>query len=94
MFATRSPEGRYPPAQEGEFCTTAFAPTYDSRAALWFVKETAKEPVKIGFAAMAIPVSRGEIDFAESQASALDITVVDKEIILPPTADYTPYATK
>ncbi len=38
-------------------------PTYDSQAALDFIKATAKEPVKIGFSAMAIPLSRGEIDF-------------------------------
>ena len=62
------PEGCLSAGQKAEFCTTAFAATYDSRAALAFVKETAKEPVKIGFAAMAIPLSRGEIDFAESQA--------------------------
>src|SRR5215467_10503429 len=36
------PKDVYPPAQEAEFCTTAFAATYDSRAALAFVKETAK----------------------------------------------------
>jgi ABC-type branched-subunit amino acid transport system substrate-binding protein len=95
MFSSSvCPKDVYPPAQEGEFCTTAFAATYDSRAALSFVKETAKEPVKIGFAAMAIPLSRGEIDFAESQAPALGMTAVDKEIIPPPTADYTPFATK
>ena len=64
------PEGRLSAgAAEGEFCTTAFAATYDSRAALAFVKETAKDPVKIGFSAMAIPLSRGEMDFAESQAA-------------------------
>jgi branched-chain amino acid transport system substrate-binding protein len=50
--------------------------------------------VKIGFSAMAIPLSRGEIDFAESQAPALGMTAVDKEIIPPPAADYTPFATK
>jgi ABC-type branched-subunit amino acid transport system substrate-binding protein len=95
MFASSvCPKDVYPPASEGEFCTTAFAATYDSRAALSFVKETAKEPVKIGFAAMAIPLSRAEIDFAESQAPALGMTAVDKEIIPPPAADYTPFATK
>jgi ABC-type branched-subunit amino acid transport system substrate-binding protein len=95
LFASSvCPKDVYPPAQEGEFCTTAFASTYDSRAALSFVKDTAKGPVKIGFAAMAIPLSRGEIDFAESQAPALGMTAVDKEIIPPPTADYTPFATK
>ncbi len=69
MFASSvCPKDVYPPAKEGEFCTTAFAATYDSRAALAFVKETAKEPVKIGFAAMAIPLSRGEMEFADNQA--------------------------
>jgi branched-chain amino acid transport system substrate-binding protein len=95
MFASSvCPKDVYPPAAEGEFCTTAFAATYDSRAALAFVKETAKDPVKIGFSAMAIPLSRAEMDFAESQAPALGMTAVDKEIIPPPTADYMPFATK
>jgi ABC-type branched-subunit amino acid transport system substrate-binding protein len=92
--ASVCPKDVYPPAAEGQFCTTAFASTFDSRAALSFVKETAKEPVKIGFAAMAIPLSRGEIDFAEAQAGPLGMQAVDKEIIPPPTADYTPFATK
>jgi branched-chain amino acid transport system substrate-binding protein len=95
MFASAvCPKDVYPPAHEGEFCTTAFGATYDSRAALTFVKDTAKEPVKIALAAMAIPVSRGEMDFAETQAPALGITAVDKEIIPPPTVDYMPFATK
>ena len=79
---------------EGQFCTTAFASTYDSRAALAFVKETAKEPVKIGFAAMAIPLSRGEMEFAAKQAPELGMTALAIEVIPPPTADYTPFATK
>ena len=95
MFSSSvCPKDVYPLAQAGEFCTTAFAATYDSRAALSFIKETAKEPVKIGFAAMAIPLSRAEIDFAESQALSLGMTAVDKEVIPPPTADYTPFASK
>jgi len=95
LFASSvCPKEVYPPADALQFCTTAFASTYDSRAALAFVKETAKEPVKIGLAAMAIPLSRGEMDFAEQQAPALGMTVVDKEVIPPPTPDYTPFATK
>jgi len=88
------PKEVYPPADPLHFCTTAYASNYDSRAALAFVKETAKEPVRIGFAAMAIPLSRGEMDFAESQVPALGMTVADKEVIPPPTPDYTPFATK
>lgn len=95
MFASSvCPKDVYPLAQESEFCTTAFAANYDSRAALSFVKETANQPVKIGFSAMAISLSRGEIDFAESLTASLGMTAVDKEIIPPPAADYTPFATK
>jgi ABC-type branched-subunit amino acid transport system substrate-binding protein len=88
------PKEVYPPADPLLFCTTAYAATYDSRATLGFIKETAKGPVKIGFSAMAIPLSRGEMDFAEKQAPGLGMTVVGKEVIPPPTPDYTPFATK
>ena len=95
LFASSvCPKDVYPPADAMQFCTTAFAANYDSRATLAFIKETAKEPVKIGFSAMAIPLSRGEMDFAESQAPGLGMTVVDKEVVPPPTPDYTPFATK
>jgi len=88
------PKEVYPPAEPLEFCTTAYAGGYDSRATLAFIKETAKEPVRLGLAAMAIPLSRGEIDYAEEQSKAMGMTPVDKEVIPPPTADYTPFATK
>jgi ABC-type branched-subunit amino acid transport system substrate-binding protein len=88
------PKEVYPPADALLFCTTAYAASYDSRATLAFIKETAKEPVRLGLAAMAIPLSRAEMDFAESQAPGVGMTVVDKEVIPPPTPDYTPFATK
>jgi branched-chain amino acid transport system substrate-binding protein len=95
LFASSvCPKEVYPPAEALQFCTTAFASTYDSRATLAFIKDTAREPVKIGFSAMAIPLSRAEMDFAEQQAPALGMTVVGKEVIPPPTPDYTPFATK
>ena len=50
------PKEVYPPADALQFCTTAYAANYDSRAALAFIKDTAKGPAKIGFAAMAIPL--------------------------------------
>ena len=88
------PKDVYPPANALQFCTTAFAANYDSRAVLGFIKDTAKEPVKLGLSAMAIPISRGEIDFAEELSKTMGMTPVDKEIIPPPTPDYTPFATK
>ncbi len=88
------PQSVYPPAEALQFCTTGYAANYDSQATLDFVKAHAKGAVKIGFSAMAIPLSRGEIDHAEALAKKMGMTPVDKEIIPPPTADYTPFATK
>ncbi len=88
------PKEVYPPADPLEFCSTAFGSGYDSRMALGFVKEQAKGPAKIGFAAMAIPISRGEMDYARSVAKDYGLTPLDVEVIPPPTADYTPFATK
>src|SRR5262245_41328638 len=50
LFASSvCPKEVYPPADPLQFCSTAFASTYDSRATLAFIKETATEPVRIGF---------------------------------------------
>lgn len=88
------PKESFPPADPLQYCTTAFGANYDSRGALAFVKETGKAPIKIGFSAMAIPISRGEIDNAEALSKTMEMTPVAKEIIPPPTPDYTPFATK
>lgn len=88
------PKEVFPPADPLQFCSTAFGAQYDSRMALAFIKEQSTEPVKLGLAAMAIPVSRGEIDYAEGLAKQLGMTPVAKEIVPPPTPDYTPFATK
>jgi ABC-type branched-subunit amino acid transport system substrate-binding protein len=88
------PKETYPPADPLLFCSTAFGAQLDSQAALGFVKAQAKEPVRIGFAAMAIPIARGEIDYAEGLSKTLGMTPVDKQITPPPTPDYTPFATK
>jgi ABC-type branched-subunit amino acid transport system substrate-binding protein len=88
------PTSVYPPAAELEFCTTGYAAHYDSQATLDFIKSKAGAEVKVGFSAMAIPLSRGEIDYAEELSKKMGMTPVDKEVIPPPTADYTPFATK
>lgn len=88
------PKETYPPADPLQFCSTAFGAELDSQAALGFVKRSAKEPVRIGFAAMAIPISRGEIDYAEGLSKTLGMTPVEKQITPPPTPDYTAFATK
>ena len=88
------PQSVYPPAEPLQFCTTGYASHFDSQATLDFVKATAKGPIKIGFSAMAIPLSRGEMDYAMELSKKEGMTPVDEEVIPPPTADYTPFATK
>ena len=88
------PQSVYPPAAPLQFCTTGYASHFDSQATLDFVKATAKGPVKIGFSAMAIPLSRGEMDYAQDLSKTMGMTPVDEEVIPPPTADYTAFATK
>lgn len=88
------PKETYPPADPLQFCSTAFGANLDSQASLAFIKSQAKEPVRIGFAAMAIPIARAEIEYAEGLAKTLGMTPVEKQITPPPAPDYTPFATK
>ena len=88
------PKETYPPADPLLFCSTAFGANLDSQAALAFVKARAREPVRLGFQAMAIPIARAEIDYAEGLAKTMGMTPVEKQISPPPTPDYTPFATK
>jgi len=88
------PKDTYPPADPMQFCSTAFGANLDSQAALAFVKDNAREPVRLGLAAMAIPIARAEIEYAEGLSKTLGMTPVDKEISPPPAPDYTPFATK
>jgi branched-chain amino acid transport system substrate-binding protein len=95
LFAGVCPKDVFPPAKPLFFCSTAFASNYDSRAALDFIKERGGGgEIKIGFNAMTVPVSRAEMDFAEQHAQTVGMKPVDKEIIPPPTVDFTPFATK
>jgi branched-chain amino acid transport system substrate-binding protein len=88
------PKDTFPPADPLQFCSTAFGATLDSQAALGFVKSSTKDAVRIGFAAMAIPIARAEIDYAEGLSKTLGMTPVEKQISPPPAPDYTPFATK
>jgi branched-chain amino acid transport system substrate-binding protein len=88
------PQEAYPRAAPLLFCTTAYAARYDSRATLDFVKSRAMGEVRLGLVAMAIPVSRGEIDFAEDLSKQMGMRPVAKEIVPPSMPDYTPIATK
>ena len=88
------PKETYPPADPLQFCSSAFGANLDSQGSLAFIKAHAREPVRIGFAAMAIPIARAEIEYAEGLSKSMGMTPVEKQISPPPAPDYTPFATK
>ena len=88
------PKDTYPPADPFQFCSGGFGANLDSQAALTFVKANSSGPVRLGLAAMAIPIARTEIDYAEKLSKEMGMTPVEKQITPPPTPDYTPFATK
>jgi ABC-type branched-subunit amino acid transport system substrate-binding protein len=88
------PKETYPPADPLQFCSTAFGANLDSQAALAFIRNQSKESVRLGLAAMAIPIARAEIDYAEGLSKTLGMMPVEKQISPPPAPDYTPFATK
>jgi ABC-type branched-subunit amino acid transport system substrate-binding protein len=95
LFLGVCPPEVYPPkADPNQFCSTAFGIKFDSRFAVPFLKEEAKGSLKLALEAMNVPLSRNEIDYAEELAKGMGIEVVDKVVTPPPTADYTPFATK
>ena len=50
--------------------------------------------MRIGLAAMAVPLSRAELEYAEKTFQDAWYEPVGRENIPPPTPDYTPFATK
>jgi ABC-type branched-subunit amino acid transport system substrate-binding protein len=95
LFLGVCPPEVYPPkADPNQFCSTAFGIKFDSRFAVPFLKVEAKGSLKLALEAMNVPLSRNEIDYAEELAKGMGIEIVDKEVTPPPTADYTPFATK
>ncbi len=88
------PPETFPPADPLQFCSTAYSANLDSEAMLDFIKGSAKAPVRIGFAGMAIPLVRTGIEHAEKTAAKHGFTTVGTQYTPPPAPDYTPFATK
>jgi branched-chain amino acid transport system substrate-binding protein len=89
------PKETHPPKPDPVlFCSTGFDFSIDIPVATKVIKETSKEPVKLGLIGIPVPISRIGVDTAEKIAAGLGMETVDKEFISPATADYTPFANK
>lgn len=82
-----------PNPHELQFCSASTEINSAGEMAMQFITELSREPVKLGIVAMAIPISRGAMDYADKVAPKYGVSVVRKETIPPATADYTASAT-
>jgi ABC-type branched-subunit amino acid transport system substrate-binding protein len=89
------PREAYPPASPLVFCSTSFGSKWDSRFALGFIKQQAAgKKVKVGFAAQDIPLSRIELEFAETLAREMGLDPIPVVVVPSAATDYTPFAQK
>lgn len=94
LIAGACPKEALPPADPLVFCATSYGTTYDSAAAIRFIKEVATEDVKLGLIGMDTPLSRAYMDSAEEYASQNGMQAVTKQIMPLTTIHFTPYATQ
>ena len=94
FIASVCPREAFPPADPLIFCSSSFGALYDSAFAIGFLKDTAREPVRLGLVALDVPVSRTSIDYAGELATEAGMQVVSKQVIPATATDFTPFATQ
>jgi len=94
FIASVCPKEAFPPADPLIFCSSSFGALYDSAFAVQFIREAAREPVRLGLVAQDVPISRTSIDYAGERATEAGMQVVSKQVIPPTATDYTPFATQ
>ncbi len=89
------PKEAFPPAQPLIFCSTSFGAQWDSRFAVPFIKQQAVDPhVNVGFVAQNIPISQGEMEYAERLAREQGLHTIPVVVVPGGTADFTPFASR
>ncbi len=94
LIASVCPTQAYPPADPLVFCPASFGALYDGTAAIRFIKETAKEPVKLALVGIESPIVRTNFDHVTKIASESGIQVVTRQLMPPTATDFTPFATQ
>ena len=88
------PREVFPPAPDPLlFCTSGYAAETDVKFAVDYI-QSVQGNATLGMISMAIPISRGSLDQAAEYAKGKGMKVIGHESAPPPTANYTPYATK
>ena len=88
------PTDVFPPANPLLFCTSGYAADKDAEYAVDYIRSVSPGNVSVGFVSMAIPISRGGMEHGAKVAESKGMKVAGHETIPPPTANFSPYATK
>ncbi len=88
------PREAFPPAHPLIFCSTSFGAQWDSRFAVPFIKQRAGGKKKVGFVAQNIPISQGEMEYAERLAREQGLETIPVVVVPGGTADFTPFASR
>jgi len=89
------PREAFPPAAPLIFCSTSFGAKFDSQFAISFLKQqSAGKKVKVGFAAQDIPISRGEMEYAEQFAREQGMDTIPVVVVPGASTDFTPFASR
>lgn len=89
------PREAFPPAAPLIFCSTSFGAKFDSHFAVNFIKQQAAgKRVKVGFAAQDIPISRGELEYAEQLAKERGLNTIPVVVVPGAATDFTPFAAR
>jgi ABC-type branched-subunit amino acid transport system substrate-binding protein len=89
------PREAFPPAAPLIFCSTSFGAKFDSQFAINFIKQQAGgNKVKVGFGAQDIPISRGEMEYAEQLAKEMGMETIPVVIVPGASMDFTPFASR
>jgi ABC-type branched-subunit amino acid transport system substrate-binding protein len=89
------PREAFPPAAPLFFCSTSFGAKFDSQFAVNFIKQQAAgRKVKVGFAAQDIPISRGEMEYAEQLARETGLDTIPVVVVPGATTDFAAFASR
>lgn len=89
------PREAFPPAAPLFFCSTSFGAKFDSQFAVNFIKQQAAgRTVKVGFAAQDIPISRGEMEYAEQLARETGLDTIPVVVVPGATTDFAAFASR
>ena len=94
LIAGACPRETLPPAEPLVFCSASYGTTYDSAAAVRFIRSVAEPHTSLALTGVDIPLLRVYLEAAASASSAAGLPVVTTQIMPLTVTDFSPYATQ